>query len=125
MSPGLSGLAVLAFVQYLKRKGLLVLILVSGHQDLGVLRMMDLLYALPILGVERCVKDELETTSHPSWVCRWKEHAQKGSVVFGTLVDKVMWMSELTMPNHQGSRPEDERSREAVAFVGILCLHQQ
>ena len=96
VSPGLSGLAVLAFVQYLKRKGLLVLILLSGHQDLGVLRMMDLLYALPILGVERCVKDELETTSHPSWVCRWKEHAQKGSVVFGTLVDKVMWMSELT-----------------------------
>ena len=96
MSPGLSGLAVLAFVQYLKRKGLLVLILVSGHQDLGVLRMMDLLYALPILGVERCVKDELETTSHPSWVCRWKEHAQKGNVVFGTLVYKVWWMSELT-----------------------------
>ena len=58
--------------------------------------MMDLLYALPILGVERCVKDELETTSHPCWVCRWKEHAQKGNVVFGTLVDKVMWMSELT-----------------------------
>ena len=96
VSPGLSGLAVLAFVQYLKRKGLLVLILLSGHQDLGVLRMMDLLYALPILGVERCVKDELETTSHPSWVCRWKEHAQKGNVVFGTLVGKVMWMSELT-----------------------------
>ena len=46
----------LAFMQYLKRKGLLVLILVSGHQDLGVLRMMDLLYALPILGVERCVE---------------------------------------------------------------------
>eukprot|EP00439_Symbiodinium_sp_Y106_P011631 s10988_g1.t1 len=131
VSPGLNGLAVLAFVQYLKRKGLVVLILVSGHQDLGVLRMMDLLYALPILGVERCVKDELETTSHPCWVCRvlrmmdllyalpilgvercvkdelettshpcwvcrWKEHAQKGNVVFGTLVDKVMWMSELT-----------------------------
>eukprot|EP00439_Symbiodinium_sp_Y106_P010727 s10614_g1.t1 len=50
--------------------------------------MMDLLYALPILGVEKCVKDELETTSHPCWVCRWKEHAQKGNVVFGTLVDK-------------------------------------
>ena len=28
------------------------------------------------------------------------------------------------MPYHQGSRPEDERSREAVAFMGILCLHQ-
>eukprot|EP00439_Symbiodinium_sp_Y106_P010061 s4878_g1.t1 len=47
-------------------------------------------------GLSGCVKDELETTSHPSWVCRWKEHAQKGNVVFGTLVDKVMWMSELT-----------------------------
>ncbi|CAE7836500.1 RE1 [Symbiodinium sp. CCMP2592] len=96
MSPGLSGLAVLMFVQYLKRKGFLVLILLSGHQDQGILRMLDLLYTLPILGVERCTKDDLETTSHPPWVCRWKEHAQKGNVVFATMLPKVYWMSDLT-----------------------------
>jgi len=95
MSPSLNGLATLMFVQSLKRKGFQVLILLSGHQDLGVLRMLDLLCALPILGVERCMKDDLETTSHPPWVCRWKEHAQKGNVVFGTLLPKVCWMSEM------------------------------
>ncbi|CAE7318825.1 unnamed protein product [Symbiodinium sp. CCMP2592] len=92
MGPGLSGLAVLMFVQYLKRKGFLVLILLSGHQDPGILRMMDLLYTLPILGVESCTKGDLETTSHPPWVCRWKEHAQNGNVVFKA----VCWMSDLT-----------------------------
>ncbi|CAE7832618.1 unnamed protein product [Symbiodinium sp. CCMP2592] len=96
MSPGLSGLAVLMFVQYLKRKGFLVLILLSRHQDQGILRMLDLLYTLPILGVERYTKDDLETTSHPPWVCRWKEHAQKGNVVFATMLSKVCWMSDLT-----------------------------
>ncbi|CAE7236175.1 unnamed protein product [Symbiodinium sp. CCMP2592] len=96
MVPGLSGLAVLMFVQYLKRKGFLVLILLSGHQDPGILRMMDLLYTLPILGVERCTKGDLETTSHPPWVCRWKEHAQNGNVVFKAVLSKVCWMSDLT-----------------------------
>ncbi|CAE7721464.1 unnamed protein product [Symbiodinium sp. CCMP2592] len=88
MGPGLSGLAVLMFVQYLKRKGFLVLILLSGHQDPGILRMMDLLYTLPILGVESCTKGDLETTSHPPWVCRWKEHAQNGNVVFKAVLSK-------------------------------------
>ncbi|CAE7648750.1 unnamed protein product, partial [Symbiodinium sp. CCMP2592] len=96
MGPGLSGLAVLMFVQYLKRKGFLVLILLSGDQDPGILRMMDLLYTLPILGVERCTKGDLETTSHPPWVCRWKEHAQNGNVVFKAVLSKVCWMSDLT-----------------------------
>ena len=44
----------------------------------GSLEDEDLLYALPILGVERCVKDELETTSHPCWVCRWKGACSEG-----------------------------------------------
>ena len=46
-----------------------------------------MLFALPILCGERCLKDEMECTTHPPWITRWKEHAKKGMLVFKEMLD--------------------------------------
>ena len=50
---------------------------------------------------------------------------RRGTVVFATLLPKVCWMFDLTCQTLKIHYPKAERPREAVAFVGILCLHQQ
>ena len=78
-------LSVISFVRYLKRKGITPMLLLGETQDLGILRLVDVLFALPILCGERCLKDEMECTAHPPWI---------GSPAGRTMQRKACWSSK-------------------------------
>ena len=116
--PGTCGLAMLSFVRYLKRKGIIPVLLLGEHQDLGVLRMVDLLCMLPILGAERIMEDEAESSYYPPWVLRWKRSAKEGSLVFKELVERVRVISMLSCDTLRIHEPElRERPVPKWSFV--------
>ena len=116
--PGTCGLAMLSFVRYLKRKGIIPVLLLGEHQDLGVLRMVDLLCMLPILGAERIIEDEAESSYYPPWVLRWKRSAKEGSLVFKELVERVRVISMLSCDTLRIHEPElRERPVPKWSFV--------
>ena len=78
-----------------------------------------MLFALPILGGERCVKDEMECTAHPPWINRWKDHAKSGMLVFKEMLDKVRTISLLTrttMRIHDPTLAKENRPVPRWAF---------
>ena len=89
-------LATISFVLCLKGKGITPVLLLGEHQDLGILRMVDMLCMLPILGAERCVKDEIESSARPPWINRWKNHARAGFLVFATMLETVQMIAMMT-----------------------------
>ena len=89
-------LATISFVRYLKGKGITPVLLLGERQDLEFLRMVDMLCMLPILGAERCVKDEMESSAHPPWINRWKNHTRAGFLVFKTMLERVKMIAMMT-----------------------------
>ena len=112
-------LSVISFVRYLKGKGITPVLLLGETQDLGILRLVDMLFGLPMLCGERCVKSEMECTAHPPWINRWKDHAKSGMLVFKEMLDRVRAISLLsciTMRIHDPTLAKENRPVPRWAF---------
>ena len=80
--------------------------------------MVDLLCMLPILGAERIMEDEAESSYYPPWVLRWKRSAKEGSLVFKELVERVRVISMLSCDTLRIHEPElRERPVPKWSFV--------
>ena len=78
-----------------------------------------MLFALPILCGERCVKGEMECTAHPPWINRWKDHARSGMLVFKEMLEKVhaiTLLSCIAMRIHDPTLAKENRPVPRWAF---------